>query len=42
MTELSVYTYAVPLIALLIVSEAIYSSLKGLKLYKLNDTLGSY
>ena len=42
MTELSVYTYAVPLIALLIVSEAIYSNLKGLKLYKLNDTLGSY
>ena len=42
MTELSVYTYAVPLILVLIVSEAIYSNLRGLKLYKLNDTLGSY
>ena len=42
MTELTIYSYAVPLIALLIVSEAIYSNLRGLKLYKLNDTLGSY
>ena len=42
MTEITVYTYAVPIIIALILGEAIYSNAKGLNFYKLNDTLGSY
>ena len=42
MTELTVYTYAVPIIIALILGEAIYSNIKGLNFYKTNDTLGSY
>ena len=42
MTELTVYTYAVPIIIALILGEAIYSNIKGLNFYKVNDTLGSY
>ena len=42
MTELTVYTYAVPIIVALILGEAIYSNIKGLNFYKTNDTLGSY
>ena len=42
MTEITVYTYAVPIIIALILGEAIYSNIKGLNFYKTNDTLGSY
>ncbi len=42
MTELTVYTYAVPIIVALILGEAIYSNIKGLNFYKTNDTIGSY
>ena len=42
MTEITVYTYAVPIIIALILGEAIYSNIKGLNFYKINDTLGSY
>ncbi len=42
MTEITVYTYAVPIILALILGEAIYSNIKGLNFYKTNDTLGSY
>ena len=42
MTEITVYTYAVPIIIALILGEAIYSNIKGLNFYKVNDTLGSY
>ena len=42
MTEITVYTYAVPIIIALILGETIYSNAKGLNYYKLNDTLGSY
>ena len=42
MTEITVYTYAVPIIIALILGEAIYSNIKGLNFYRTNDTLGSY
>jgi len=42
MNEITVYTYAVPIIIALILGETIYSNAKGLNYYKLNDTLGSY
>ena len=42
MTEITVYTYAVPIIIALILGEAIYSNIKGLNFYKTNDTIGSY
>ena len=38
MTEFNVYTYGIPIVLLLIMAEVIYSSLKGLNFYKLEDT----
>ena len=37
MTEITVYTYAVPIIIALILGEAIYSNAKGLNFYKLKN-----
>ena len=38
MTEFNVYAYGIPIVLLLIMAEVIYSSLKGLNFYKLEDT----
>ena len=38
MTEFDVYALGIPIVLLLITAEAIYSSVKGLKFYKLEDT----
>ena len=45
MSEFDIYAYGVPVVLLLITAEVIYSSLKGLNFYKLEDTfagLGFY
>ena len=38
MSEFDIYAYGVPVVLLLITAEVIYSSLKGLNFYKLEDT----
>ena len=38
MSEFDIYAYGVPVVLLLIAAEVIYSSLKGLNFYKLEDT----
>ena len=38
MTEFDVYALGIPIVLLLIAAEVIYSSVKGLKFYKLEDT----
>ena len=39
MTEFDVYAFGIPIVLLLIAAEVIYSSARGLKFYKLEDTL---
>ena len=39
MTELDIYAYGIPIVLLLITAEVIYSTVNGLGLYKLRDTL---
>ena len=39
MTEFDIYAYGVPIVLLLITAEVIYSTVNGLGLYKLKDTL---
>ena len=42
MTEMGIYTYGIPIILLLIISEAIYSSLNNLKFYKAEDSAAAF
>ena len=42
MTEMGIYTYGIPIILLLIISEAIYSSLNNLKFYKVEDSAAAF
>ena len=42
MTEMGIYTYGIPIIVLLIISEAIYSSLNNLKFYKVEDSAAAF
>ena len=39
MSEFDIYAYGVPVVLLLITAEVIYSSIKGLNFYKLEDTI---
>ena len=39
MTELDIYTYGVPIVLALIAAEVIYSTVYGLNLYKVKDTI---
>ena len=42
MTEMGIYTYGIPIIVLLIISEAIYSSLNNLNFYKVEDSAAAF
>ena len=42
MTEMGIYTYGIPIIVLLIISEAIYSYLNNLKFYKVEDSAAAF
>jgi sterol desaturase/sphingolipid hydroxylase (fatty acid hydroxylase superfamily) len=42
MTEMNIYTYGIPIIILLIVSEVIYSSINNLKYYKTKDSAAAF
>ena len=42
MTETDIYTYGIPIIVLLIISEVIYSSINNLKYYKSKDSAAAF
>jgi sterol desaturase/sphingolipid hydroxylase (fatty acid hydroxylase superfamily) len=42
MTETDIYTYGIPIIVLLIISEVIYSSINNLKYYKAKDSAAAF
>lgn len=42
MTDLNLYTYGIPIVISMIIAETIYSKIKNLSLYKLNDSMAGF